>query len=199
MIKAVLFDIDGVLIDTTEANRRFLNDQLKEHEKKGLSKKEYQKVKFMTIKQVIEKYCPELKEEETEELRKKWSSNYKKYLDYTKISSGAKEILEFFKGKIKLGVATNRSKTSILVHHKIIDFFDVIVTSSDVKTPKPSPEGIQKALKELKVKPEEAIFIGDTIVDIQAGEKAGVKMLLYKIKIDETEVIEDFSELKNFL
>ncbi len=199
MIKAVLFDVDGVLVDSLTANRKFVNDLLKEQGKKELNEKEFFAIRFMTIKQVIETFCPELKEKEINRIRKKWSYEYKNYLKLTVLNNGAKEILKELKEKVKLGIITNRSKTSVLMHHKIINFFDSIITSSDVKNPKPSPEGILKALKELKIKPEEAIFIGDAETDIKAGNSAGVKTLSYKIKLDDkTKKINSFKEIKKF-
>jgi phosphoglycolate phosphatase-like HAD superfamily hydrolase len=49
-----------------------------------------------------------------------------------------------------------------------------LVTCDDVKETKPNPEGLNKALKELNVKPSEAIMVGDLDVDIEAAKKAGV-------------------------
>ena len=154
----------------------------------------------MTIKQVIEKFVPELNESEVEKTRRKWSEKYRDYLLLTELNDGVKEILEFLKDKVKIGAVTNRSQTTVLSHHKIIDFFDSIITSSDVIKPKPSPEGILKALNQLKVKPEQAIFIGDAETDVIAGNSAGVKMLVYQVKLNgDAEKIDSFEELKNYL
>jgi len=104
------------------------------------------------------------------------------------------------KGKVKLGVITNRGKVSVLEYHKIIDFFESIVTSADVQEPKPSPEGILKSMTELGVKPIETIFVGDAETDIMAGKDAGVKMLVFRVKIGKPEeIIQEFEEIKGFL
>lgn len=56
-------------------------------------------------------------------------------------------------------------------------YFKVVVTPIDVKNPKPDPESIFKALKVLKVKADRAVFIGDSPVDIEAGKNAKVKTI----------------------
>ncbi len=202
MIKAVFFDIDGVIINSKEANRRFLNDLFGEHGKKKLSKKEYLEIKFFTIKQVLEKFMPETPIKEREKIREEWSEKYQKYMEYINLNPGIREILEFLKEKkFKLAIITNRTKTTVLEHFELIQFFDFIVTASDVQEPKPSPEGILKAIEKFQVKAEEVIYIGDTIADMKAGEQAKVKMIYFqeKVKGAENEVIESFEELKKFL
>lgn len=54
------------------------------------------------------------------------------------------------------------------------DLFDVIITGDDVSNPKPHPEGVHKALKQLGVKSTEAVYLGDSNADILAGKQAGV-------------------------
>jgi len=57
----------------------------------------------------------------------------------------------------------------------ILDRFDSIVLAADVSRRKPDPEGIVKCLRQLRVSPERAVYIGDTPIDIQASRAAGVR------------------------
>ena len=77
----------------------------------------------------------------------------------------------------KLAVVTNRATPSaegILETHNLLRLFDTVVGGTDVKERKPSPEGILLALARLDVAPEEAVMIGYSSFDILAARAAGV-------------------------
>ncbi len=76
---------------------------------------------------------------------------------------------------LKIGVVSNAGKGSIKRDLKDeYDLFDIVIGEEDVKEKKPSPEGIIKALTALKIKPEQAIYIGDTEVDLLASKEAKI-------------------------
>src|SRR5207248_1858684 len=77
----------------------------------------------------------------------------------------------------KTGLVTSKNREEIantLPHLGIADFVDVIISADDITNPKPDPEGVLLALKSLDARPEEAVFIGDTVHDMRAGKGAGV-------------------------
>ncbi|HJV17604.1 MAG TPA: HAD family hydrolase, partial [Bacillales bacterium] len=77
----------------------------------------------------------------------------------------------------KLGIVTGKARRSLDLSLKRLEmthFFDVIITGDDVESPKPHPEGINKALEQLNVSNNEAIFIGDSDADILAGKQANI-------------------------
>ena len=78
---------------------------------------------------------------------------------------------------LKLGIVTGKAKRSLDISMEalaITDLFDVIITGDDVVQPKPHPEGLLKALAHLDVSNHEAMFVGDSDADIQAGKDADV-------------------------
>nr|WP_249305858.1 HAD family hydrolase [Lederbergia citrea] len=86
-------------------------------------------------------------------------------------------LLQFKRDGYKLGIVTGKARRSLLISLECLnmnDLFDVIITGDDVDTPKPHPEGVNKALEHLNIKNTEAVFIGDSEADILAGKQANV-------------------------
>ena len=76
----------------------------------------------------------------------------------------------------KIGVVTNRiiNAKDFLRYCGLLDYIHLVVTPEMIKDPKPSPEGIQLALRHFGVEPAQAVMIGDMPADIHAGRQAGV-------------------------
>ncbi|MDP3758649.1 MAG: HAD-IA family hydrolase, partial [Candidatus Daviesbacteria bacterium] len=84
------------------------------------------------------------------------------------------------KAGVAIAAVTSHTGELLIRNLKIagIDkYFKVIVTPTDVKNPKPDPESVLKALEILGVKPNKAVFIGDSPADIAAGKAANVKTI----------------------
>jgi phosphoglycolate phosphatase len=94
---------------------------------------------------------------------------------------GAEEVLRRLRGeRYKTGLLTNNSRRSIeflLEKYSFSRFFDAIVTRNelvDVNNLKPSPVGLKRVLGELEVEPNEAMYVGDSVVDVKAALSVGV-------------------------
>ncbi len=75
-----------------------------------------------------------------------------------------------------LGIVTGSGRTSLelLYSAGVQDLFDAVVTGADVARRKPHPEGLLKCLDALGVKASDAVYVGDTSIDMQAGRAAGM-------------------------
>ncbi|HJW97114.1 MAG TPA: HAD-IA family hydrolase [archaeon] len=197
MIKAVLFDVDGVLIDTKEGNRMSYNHTLKALGKKPLSRKEYTMFYAWPAKRVFAQLLPEKSEKEIAEIINNGMLNIvPKYYKYDKLNPHVAETIEKLTGEFMLGVVTNRVTSDILDFFNIRDYFGAVICLPDVKNHKPHPEPINLALKRLKVRPEEAVYVGDAVSDAEASKAAGVKVIIYRnpgVKGDYN--IRDFGEI----
>jgi len=74
-------------------------------------------------------------------------------------------------------------------------FFGCIMTAGKVRNPKPHPEPLFKVLEHYGIGPQEALFVGDSAVDMQAAAAAGVPFIAYKSDLPALAVIERHQDL----
>lgn len=183
--KAVLFDLDGVLVDSYEAWFLAYNQTLGYFGFKPVTKSYFSKYFGNPVEDDIRRVFIG---KTPEEVMDGYAIHFPKNAKYVKLFPRAKEVLSFIKKKkIKIGLITNSNikiVLSVLNHFKIRKYFGAIVTRSDVNRGKPAPDMVLKACKMLHVRPEDAVLVGDTKNDIMAGRRAGCFAIGYKIKGD---------------
>lgn len=104
-------------------------------------------------------------------------SKYKEYSEFSQLYSGTEELLKSLSEKYDLAILTSSKREEIdqiLDKYGLVNYFKSILTLDDIRNPKPDPEGIQKALKTLKYKPENVVYIGDSATDILTARAASV-------------------------
>lgn len=176
LIKAVIFDFDGTLANTLPICYYAFQHVFKEYDKRELSSDEIKSMFGPSETGIIKENLIHPNKEKAIELY------YTKYMEqHTELVGFNQEIdnlLRFIKAKgMKLGIVTGKAKRSLDISIqalKMEEWFDVIITGDDVINPKPHPEGVIKALSILGVETDEAMFIGDSEADIQAGKQADV-------------------------
>ena len=91
-------------------------------------------------------------------------------------------LLQKLRPQIITAIATNRTDTmdKLLTEFDLNDYFDLVVTSSDVQHPKPHPEALLKILNHFGLAPEQAVYIGDSQVDEQAARAAQIPLVAYR-------------------
>lgn len=179
-ISAVVFDCDGVLIDSEYANSVYYN-LLREHV--GLppmSEAEASYCHCHTSNESIEYIIPADKMAAVLEYQK--SFRYADLLPHLRRMDGLFEFLWWLRASgFLLAVNTSRMNTMDMVLDKmdLENFFYPVITSLKVRQPKPHPEGMYQIMNELGLYPEEMVFIGDSIVDQRCAENAGVRFWAY--------------------
>ncbi|MBU0628946.1 MAG: HAD family hydrolase [Nanoarchaeota archaeon] len=181
-MKAVLFDMDGVLIDSHNAWFTRFNAALEHFGFKKINMEEFDMhIWAINFAETVSRYFPG---KTIDEVRKFYFDNFEKFVDLVKKMPHAEEALKIIKQKsLKLGVASNTQSNivkEVLKRHNLIKYFDHIIGGEMVKKGKPDPEIILLGLSKMKMKPDEILFIGDTIYDKQAAEAAKVKFIGYK-------------------
>jgi HAD superfamily hydrolase (TIGR01549 family) len=98
------------------------------------------------------------------------------------LEPGLKDLLRTLKPRMGLAVATNRSNTiqKVLQLNGLDPYFDIVVSSLDVQTPKPNPECILKILDFFSIPAAHAFYVGDSPIDGKTARAAGVPFIAYK-------------------
>lgn len=178
-IKVLLFDIDGTVLDTTE----FII-QATEY---ALASLGYNVPERSVIHSVVGVPFPDYyiqlagEDKNIEKLIEKHREFQYANFNLAKPFPGAIETLKNLKDKgYKLAAVTSRSKKTshqTLIDNGIFDFFDTIISFEDASGLKPDPAPLLKALENLNEKAENAVMIGDSHLDIEAGINAKTKTI----------------------
>ena len=183
-IKAVLFDMDGVLIDAREWHYEALNEVLRifgyeitrsMHEDRfdGLStsKKLEMLTKEVGLPRHIHGMINRIKQDRT--LRIAASNCFPNIAHQVLISKLKKQ-------GFKVGVVTNSIRQTtefMLTYAGLFELLDVVITNQDVDKPKPNPDGYQLAMQKLDVLPSETLIVEDSPYGIAAGKASGAKVV----------------------
>ncbi|HSW89110.1 MAG TPA: HAD family phosphatase [Candidatus Saccharimonadales bacterium] len=180
-IHAVLFDMDGTMVDNTAYHKKAWEEFYKRHHME-FSDEDF-RVKFSgkNNKQIFQMiFGEDIFDEEVNKFADEKESLYRElYAPYIKPIDGLLEFIEKLKQKgIKIAVATTAIKENrdfILNALKLNNTFDAIIGYEDVAKGKPDPEIFLKAATALNVKPETCIVFDDAPSGIEAAKRVGMK------------------------
>lgn len=173
----ILFDLDGTLIDSTEAILESFHNSFDIHKCSHPSDKE--------IKALIGHPLDVMYSELGIEQNRVWDfvATYKEH--YRKIATEKTVLLDYAHEAIRtarkvarLGIVTTKTgrySRELLEHFGVMDAFEVLIGREDVQNPKPHSEPIDKAISIMNCNSEECWMIGDTRLDIASAQNAGIK------------------------
>lgn len=183
MIKAVIFDVDGVLLDSFEANFDFYAKLLEKFGYRGPTREFFQGVTHMSMVEALQALAPSADKEDLARMYELGSQPLDKTIKSLEahMPLGTEEAVRILSKKYALGVVTSRVKSHIFEGNLIIlkDYFEVVVGYEDTQLHKPNPEPLLKAVENLNMKPAECIYVGDALTDVKAGFAAGVPVVSY--------------------
>ncbi|MFA5106660.1 MAG: HAD family hydrolase [Candidatus Micrarchaeia archaeon] len=173
--KAVLFDIDGVLVDSEAANMANYKAILEGFGYDVPLPRIKEAMLGNTTHRLFEMLAPE----STPEMRDAMVAQVAKNVPYTFLEfrpTAALESVPDISADFLVAAVTNRRQSAyaLLNHFGMLGYFSAIHTA-DSHEPKPSPEMMLAACESLGVSPREAVFFGDNAVDAEAGRLAEIK------------------------
>jgi len=202
-IRCVVYDCDGVLFDSIEANTRLYNDLCKLAGRAPLMEEEIKYVHTHTVYEAIHFIFLGGDGLEKRALELLKQVDLRDYIVYLKMEPYLLQTLNLLKAHQMIrAINTNRttSMKHIMERFGLWPFFDRVVTALDVKHPKPHPESIEKIVQSFNLNKEEIVFVGDSEVDQQTAESSGVNFIAYKNReIKNDAYMDDHLALLNLL
>jgi HAD superfamily hydrolase (TIGR01509 family) len=183
MLKLVIFDCDGVLFDSREANRAYYNHLLEQFDCPPMNEDEVDYIHSHNVidsvahifhnhahvqQEVVDRYRTEL--------------DYAPFLQHMTMEPDLMEFLQLVKPRYHTAISTNRTNTMpmILDIFKLRPWFEQVVTALDAPRPKPAPDGLHMILDNFQVDVSEAIYIGDSMVDLEHTRSLGMELIAFR-------------------
>ncbi|NTU73903.1 HAD-IA family hydrolase [Candidatus Roizmanbacteria bacterium] len=184
MIKAVLFDVDGVLVNSADANVKFYQDLFSHFGYPPPEKETLLHLLHLPMMDVIKTVT---KQTELKEIQKIWLAGKDRTVPYPhsliKIPDYLNETIKSLSTLYILGVVTSRVEGGVyevpqLAH--LEKYFKTTVYYENTEKHKPDPEPLLLASHRLSILPKEIAYVGDMKSDMKAADAAGMKAILFK-------------------
>lgn len=199
--RVVIFDCDGVMFDSRKANIAYYNTILRHFGKTCLADDDTTIVHMSTAEESINHLFrgdPRLGEAQAYRLH----VGYQEFFSLMIMEPYLVEVLRKLRERYQVALATNRTTTihRVLEKFELSSYFDLVVSALDVENPKPHPEQVQRILDYFGIQPQEAVYVGDSLIDYETTRHAGVFFIAYKNAQLHADIhINDLRQLKEIL
>lgn len=181
-IEAVIFDLDGTLVDSMWIWKQIDIDYL---EKRGIELPEdlQKTIEGMSFTETAQYFKNRFQlTEDIDEIKKEWMEMAEDfYANHIPLKEGVGTFLSTLRRmNIKMGIGTSNAKDlarRVIERHNILPFFHSIRTSCEVKKGKPHPDIFLKVAEDLNAKPEACLVFEDTYAGVLAAKRAGMKVI----------------------
>lgn len=181
--KLIVFDMDGTILDTLDDLKVSLNVTLEKYGLPTRTKEEVRKFVGNGIPKLIERAVPtETSESVREEVLKSFLEYYQLHCnDLTKAYDGIPELMAWLKeNRYLIAVASNKADPAV---GKLCDIYfeglvDFAVGDMPGQEKKPAPDMVKRVLRELNICEEDAVYIGDSEVDIATARNSGLDCIV---------------------
>ncbi len=180
MLKIIIFDLDGTLVDSSVDITNSLNYAMGPYGIGKITVEETIGLVGEGLTRLIEKVLGNERAALVPEVLDRFIAYYSEHLvDFTRPYRGVPETLERL-GNYRKAVISNKREflsRELLARLGLAKYFDIILGSDSAEEKKPSPKPVIKVLESFSVGPDEAVIVGDSNYDIDAGKAAGTKTI----------------------
>ncbi len=179
-IKAVIFDLDGTLLDTLEDIAISVNYVLKEYKKEPIELERFRHLVGKGALQLIKDVLPDENQKSIEKALELFEKVYAKQYDKnTKLYEGIGKLLTFLKKRgYKLAILSNKpdsfTKLCAIKYLRKWDF-EVVFGIRENVPKKPAPDGVYDIFQALHVEAKESVYVGDTDIDMITAKRANIE------------------------
>ena len=182
MIQAALFDLDGTLIDSSPDFVKCLNTLLIENNRSTIQESDIRHLVSDGSNVLLKNFLKPSSNTELENFRELFFKLYHEELEHgSNFFEGVEELIAFLEEEnIPWGIVTNKFKRfaeKIIQNNPLLQQSQVLITPDDVSIAKPNPEGLIKAANILGLLPDQCIYVGDHLKDLEAGSNAGMQSI----------------------
>ncbi|MGC8515553.1 MAG: HAD family hydrolase [Thermoplasmata archaeon] len=173
MIRAVLFDMDGTLLDSEGLSSEATDFGVHAMTGRHLTEEENRSLTGRPVKKVLEEWFPD----KSHSIYEAGIGYYRSRLGEISPYPGIKKLLDDLKSKYQMGIVTSTHREQaieILSKVGLLEYFRFIIGQDDTMMNKPDPEPVLLAMNRLGVSREDCIFVGDQPYDIIAAHEAGI-------------------------
>ena len=177
--QAVIFDLDGTLLNTLEDLKDSVNYALRSFHKKQRSLEEVRNFVGNGVEKLVQRALyPDQNEETFREVFSVFKSHYEEHCnDKTSLYPGIAELLKGLQKKgIRTAIVSNKMQegVDVLYHLYFEQYLKVAIGASEGIRKKPAPDTVREALRLLQVSEKDALYVGDSDVDIATARNAGM-------------------------
>jgi HAD superfamily hydrolase (TIGR01549 family) len=180
-LKAILWDFDGVIVDSHDATIEYFQETLQHFGLRVPDPHEFDTLFGLKTIDIMRSLLPEMSEEQITPIFEYGNKKSFDVVTKIKLIAGADDVLANLQEKYRLGLITSRGKVSVTElfnMYQLGKFFGIVIDREDVTNHKPHPEGILKAMKTLGVNENEAIYIGDAKGDVLSAHAANIPCVI---------------------
>lgn len=177
--KAIIFDLDGTLLDTLEDIANSVNYVLLQYKKEPIEAEKYRYLVGSGALKLIQDVLPQESEESIKNALSVFEKHYvKEYDKHTKLYDGIAKLLTFLQKKgLKMAILSNKpdSFTKLCAIKYLRNWkFEAVYGIREGIPRKPDPAGALEIMKELHVEPSECLYMGDTKIDMITAKSANI-------------------------